>query len=289
VIREFAPDAVFSPPVENTTKGTVAHLKAPAGSIARAAEPARAAWIVFPRYEAGAATSLTPAAEGARLHAAWPRTPSITRCWARAASGPGRLIDGSASYEFRYSRSTRRSPCSSAGGGRRMSAACRCWCGCCATPAAVTGLRPGRLGPAAAPGHGADMTPILLACSRMPACSRQVPAAPRAHLEWARPLPAATPGGALRGRLQIGRALARTGLPLILLKGAAYTMAGLAPGRGRMFSDIDILVPKERLDEVEAALMLHGWASPTTTPTTSAITANGCTSCRRWSTSGAAT
>ncbi|WP_311964411.1 nucleotidyltransferase family protein, partial [Acinetobacter baumannii] len=38
-------------------------------------------------------------------------------------------------------------------------------------------------------------------------------------------------------------------------------MAGLDAGRGRLFSDVDILVPKPRLDEVEAALMLHGWAS----------------------------
>ncbi|MDT1852626.1 nucleotidyltransferase family protein, partial [Acinetobacter baumannii] len=49
--------------------------------------------------------------------------------------------------------------------------------------------------------------------------------------------------------------------PLILLKGSAYAMAGLDAGRGRLFSDVDILVPKPRLDEVEAALMLHGWAS----------------------------
>jgi hypothetical protein len=58
---------------------------------------------------------------------------------------------------------------------------------------------------------------------------------------------------------QIGRALDGLGLPLILLKGAAYAMAGLDAGRGRLFSDIDILVPKARLPEVEAALMMHGW------------------------------
>jgi hypothetical protein len=58
---------------------------------------------------------------------------------------------------------------------------------------------------------------------------------------------------------QIGRALEGLGLPLILLKGAAYAMAGLDAGRGRLFSDIDILVPKTHLPEVEAALMMHGW------------------------------
>jgi hypothetical protein len=108
---------------------------------------------------------------------------------------------------------------------------------------------------------GADMTPIVLAVLEDAGLLGVVPPAPRAHLEWAR-VAAMRHAQAVRYEvLQIGRALAGTGLPLILLKGAAYAMAGLAPGRGRMFSDIDILVPKERLPETEAALMLHGWAT----------------------------
>jgi hypothetical protein len=88
-----------------------------------------------------------------------------------------------------------------------------------------------------------------------------VPAAPRAHLEWTR---AGAAGHAQAARYevrQIARALDGLGLPLILLKGAAYALAGLDAGRGRLFSDIDILVPKARLPEVEAALMMHGWIS----------------------------
>jgi len=60
VIRAFAPEARFGLPVEGTIKGTIGHLAPPAASVARADEPARAAWVVFPRFEAGAATSLTP-------------------------------------------------------------------------------------------------------------------------------------------------------------------------------------------------------------------------------------
>jgi len=60
--------------------------------------------------------------------------------------------------------------------------------------------------------------------------------------------------------LKLQAALRETGLPLILLKGTAYAAAGLAAGAGRLFSDIDILVPKAQLAEVESALMLHGWA-----------------------------
>ena len=38
------------------------------------------------------------------------------------------------------------------------------------------------------------------------------------------------------------RALAPLGIPLILLKGAAFVASGLDAGRGRMIGDLDILV-----------------------------------------------
>lgn len=59
----------------------------------------------------------------------------------------------------------------------------------------------------------------------------------------------------------IRAALERIDAPLLLLKGAAYSAAGLAPARGRLYGDIDLMVPKTQLDDVEAALMLQGWVS----------------------------
>ncbi len=58
----------------------------------------------------------------------------------------------------------------------------------------------------------------------------------------------------------IGKELGGLGLPLLLLKGGAYAAAGLPPAAGRLFADIDVLVPEDSLPEVEAALMLHGWS-----------------------------
>lgn len=58
---------------------------------------------------------------------------------------------------------------------------------------------------------------------------------------------------------QIWQALAALGAPIILLKGAAYVMAGLPAARGRLFSDVDILVPEEKIAQAEASLMLAGW------------------------------
>lgn len=60
IIREFEPAATFGPPVFDTSKGTVGHMRAPADSVLRGHERARPAWIVFPRYQAGAATQLSP-------------------------------------------------------------------------------------------------------------------------------------------------------------------------------------------------------------------------------------
>jgi hypothetical protein len=59
----------------------------------------------------------------------------------------------------------------------------------------------------------------------------------------------------------IRRALKELDVPVILLKGAGYLIAGLPPGRGRLFSDIDIMVEHEHLKDVEAALFRHGWIS----------------------------
>ncbi len=52
VIRAFAPDAEFGPTIPNTRKGTIVHVKAPLASVGRAAVPAAAGWIVFPRWSA---------------------------------------------------------------------------------------------------------------------------------------------------------------------------------------------------------------------------------------------
>lgn len=57
------------------------------------------------------------------------------------------------------------------------------------------------------------------------------------------------------------RALRDAPVPVLALKGAGYVMGGLAAGRGRIFSDVDLLVPRPGLPEVEAALKAHGWHS----------------------------
>lgn len=59
----------------------------------------------------------------------------------------------------------------------------------------------------------------------------------------------------------LAAAIVPLGVAVTFLKGAAYLVSGRHAARGRLFSDVDILVPKRRIAEVEAALMLNGWAT----------------------------
>lgn len=67
---------------------------------------------------------------------------------------------------------------------------------------------------------------------------------------------------AVRWEVQcIVRALAPVCSRIVLLKGAAYLIAGMPVASGRMFTDVDILVPKHQLGEVEDRLFMNGWQS----------------------------
>ena len=59
----------------------------------------------------------------------------------------------------------------------------------------------------------------------------------------------------------IRRALKHVPTPVVMLKGAAYFVANLPARNGRLFSDIDIMVERARLPEVEGALFRAGWIS----------------------------
>lgn len=65
---------------------------------------------------------------------------------------------------------------------------------------------------------------------------------------------------------QLQAALGVLDIPVVLLKGSAYVMAYPEIGRGRLFGDVDILVPREALGDVESRLMLNGWVSAKSDP-----------------------
>ena len=65
---------------------------------------------------------------------------------------------------------------------------------------------------------------------------------------------------AVMGEIEVLKSiLNQVDAPLILLKGAAYIKADLRASKGRLMSDIDILVPQSLIGAAEKRLALNGW------------------------------
>ncbi|TWI63000.1 hypothetical protein IP91_03840 [Pseudoduganella lurida] len=102
VIRDYLPDGVLSPPVRDTVKGTVAHLRAPAGSVARASDPAAPGWVVFPRYEAGAAVTAEPLPRADTFMELAQNAFNYSLLGAEGFTALADLVDRSSGWRFRY-------------------------------------------------------------------------------------------------------------------------------------------------------------------------------------------
>src|SRR5574337_735430 len=106
--------------------------------------------------------------------------------------------------------------------------------------------------------RAADLLSALAMKAQAAGVLGAVPEGPRRHME------SAARAGAAH-RLSVRRetrlmAEAIRGLTrVVLLKGAAYEFADLPIAQGRVFNDLDILVPAVELDEVESRLLLAGW------------------------------
>lgn len=94
----------------------------------------------------------------------------------------------------------------------------------------------------------------------------RVPSGPRRHLDAAVMHAQAQQREILREVAHIERALEPLALRPVLLKGAAYVLTGGAAALGRIFDDVDLMVPKARLPEVESHLMMGGWVSTHLSP-----------------------
>lgn len=103
IMRRYAPDAVFSRAVDDTVKGTVAHMKVPADSVLRAAERSRAAWIIFPQYQAGAAPTLTSMAPARAFMSVAGNAFNYSLLGGAGFDALASLIDASQCYSFTYS------------------------------------------------------------------------------------------------------------------------------------------------------------------------------------------
>ncbi|MBK9684430.1 MAG: HprK-related kinase A [Betaproteobacteria bacterium] len=104
IIRGFDRGAVIGEIAHDTHKGTVSHLRPSADSVARMHEKARPAHIVFPRWKAGADSSLRPRAKAdAFMHTA-SHAFNYSLLGRLGFDLNAALIDACACWDFRYSR-----------------------------------------------------------------------------------------------------------------------------------------------------------------------------------------
>jgi HprK-related kinase A len=104
VIRGFEPAARFGPPVHETSKGTVVHMAPPREGVARAAEPARAGWIVLPRYAQGQAAQLVPLPKAQALMRLVENAFNYNVHGLAGFERLARMVDDSACHRFGYAR-----------------------------------------------------------------------------------------------------------------------------------------------------------------------------------------
>jgi hypothetical protein len=87
----------------------------------------------------------------------------------------------------------------------------------------------------------------------------EFPPAPAAALRSARTAAARLAQLAMWEIDRVSRVLLRSGIPSIALKGAAYLLRGMPHAATRLLTDVDIMVPRERVAEAERELLAAGW------------------------------
>lgn len=103
VIRDYVPDACFGPVVRDTSKGTVSHLRAPSASVRDWNIPAMPAWIIFPRYVAGAPAVLSPRPKGQSFMEIADQSFNYSVLGADGFDVLKRLVGACDCYDFSYS------------------------------------------------------------------------------------------------------------------------------------------------------------------------------------------
>lgn len=104
IIRAFSTEAVLGHASHDTVKGTVAHLRPGRESVRRQHEPARAGWVIFPRWQAGAATQLIPRSRAQTFMYLAENAFNYSHLGESGFRTACTLIDEVACHDFTYSR-----------------------------------------------------------------------------------------------------------------------------------------------------------------------------------------
>ncbi len=104
VMRAFAPGAVINAVSHETHKGSVTHMKVPAGQVARLHETARPRWVIFPRWQAGEAAQLTPRSQAQSFIELGRNAFNYLVLGEEGFQVLGDVVQASDCFDFRYSR-----------------------------------------------------------------------------------------------------------------------------------------------------------------------------------------
>jgi HprK-related kinase A len=102
VIAQFEPRARFSRRAIGTSKGTVSHMQVPRGQVRLMDVPAPAAWVVFPRWRAGAEARLSPRTRAQTLVELAGNSFNAATLGLTGFHRLGDLVDGCDCYNFEY-------------------------------------------------------------------------------------------------------------------------------------------------------------------------------------------
>lgn len=104
IIQRYAPEAVFSPTVHDTHKGSVALLRVPTEQVRRIHEPAKPRWVVFPRFVAEAQASLTLRSKAQSMLELGRNSFNYMVLGRTGFEGLSRVVEACDCYDFQYSR-----------------------------------------------------------------------------------------------------------------------------------------------------------------------------------------
>jgi HprK-related kinase A len=102
IIRTDVPTAVIGPATANTKKGTVAHVRAPAASVAQANEPAEAKWVLFPRFVPGMSAEIRRVSRGDALLRLGVQSFNYSTLGVDGFETLADVVDGCECFEMRY-------------------------------------------------------------------------------------------------------------------------------------------------------------------------------------------
>lgn len=102
IIRAFASEAWIGPEWADTIKGTIAHMRPPADSVARAHETALPAWIVFAGYRSGAPARMEPIPRSRAFLRLADNAFNYSLLGTAGFEAMARVIDAATCYEFSY-------------------------------------------------------------------------------------------------------------------------------------------------------------------------------------------